>query len=325
MVRALLHRVAVTGVSGDIGLGTLHGLRAGPRDVHIIGLDHSADCAGFHLADEGVRVPPVADDHYFDTLCRLLKERSVELLFIGVDSEVPLLAPRREELRNRSGAVPVLLDEKLVRTFTDKLLTSRFLEQNGLPAPATLAGEMSFEDCTKTLGRPYMAKPRSGHGSFGLAKVDDEHGHLRVQQDHAASMCFQQLIDGPEYTCGLLFEKEGQLADHIVMKRELAEGRTVMAEVAKELSIERFIIDFAAKLPEARGPLNLQLRLTSDDVPLVFEVNPRLSGSTAMRVAVGFNDPWRLVAHLLDGEPIEPAEIKPARVFRTRHDLVVPL
>ena len=53
--------------------------------------------------------------------------------------------------------------------------------------------------------------------------------------------------------------------------------------------------------------MDAQLRWDDNDGPLVFEINARLSGSTEMRVAIGCNDPLRLVRHFGRGDPIARA------------------
>jgi carbamoyl-phosphate synthase large subunit len=57
--------------------------------------------------------------------------------------------------------------------------------------------------------------------------------------------------------------------------------------------------------------------------PQIFEINARLSGSTAMRVALGFNDPLRIVKHLARGVPMDPSTVYDATVYRVLDELVV--
>ena len=56
-----------------------------------------------------------------------------------------------------------------------------------------------------------------------------------------------------------------------------------------------------AKRLGACGPLNIQCRLTEDG-PSVLEINPRFSGTTSIRAAVGFNEPDILIRNFLENE-----------------------
>lgn len=99
-------------------------------------------------------------------------------------------------------------------------------------------------------------------------------------------------------------------------------GRTIRGTVVTCPEVVRFIEDFGTRV-SAIGALNAQIRMDAALGPLVLEINTRLSGSTDMRVAVGFNDPIRLVLHLARGIPIERAAVHPATVYRYSTELVV--
>jgi len=96
----------------------------------------------------------------------------------------------------------------------------------------------------------------------------------------------------------------------------------VRATVTKSPEILRFIADFGTKMKGA-GAINAQLRMDPDTGPQVFEINARLSGSTAMRIALGFNDPLRIVMHLARGMPIERASVHDATVYRISNEIMV--
>ena len=60
-----------------------------------------------------------------------------------------------------------------------------------------------------------------------------------------------------------------------------------------------------AKSLDARGAINIQCRFVDGEV-LVFEINPRFSGTTSLRAMVGYNEPDLLVRHHVFGEPYQP-------------------
>jgi carbamoyl-phosphate synthase large subunit len=55
----------------------------------------------------------------------------------------------------------------------------------------------------------------------------------------------------------------------------------------------------------ARGPLNIQCRLVEGRV-VVFEINPRFSGTTSLRAMVGYNEPDVLVRRHVLRETVVP-------------------
>jgi carbamoyl-phosphate synthase large subunit len=129
-----------------------------------------------------------------------------------------------------------------------------------------------------------------------------------------ANYCFQELIEGEEYTCGLLFDKEHHLADSIIMKRELENGTTIKATVVENSEIQNVINEFGSKI-KAFGSLNLQLRLSSNG-PTILEINPRFSGTTSFRIKSGYNDVGRLLDALAFNKPITRSTPSKVHFFR---------
>lgn len=140
--------------------------------------------------------------------------------------------------------------------------------------------------------------------------------------ERRAGYCLQRYVEGSEITVGFLYDWNGALRDAIAMERTLDGGRTVRATVSRAPEILSFIADFGAKI-RGIGAINAQLRLDPNTGPQIFEINARLSGSTEMRIALGFNDPLRIVMHLTRGTPIERARIYDATVYRISSEIMV--
>ncbi|MCH9656602.1 MAG: ATP-grasp domain-containing protein [Planctomycetes bacterium] len=316
------HRVAITGVSGDVGYGAVKGLRVGYPLTDILGLDSSYDRAAYSLCDRYEVMPRVDSDAYVSSLKSALSKHKIELLIPGIDSELEILSKNREEIERDTQASILLCDENSLLKCVDKYETAVWLHELGLPAlhtinssdiPDTEREEFVLNEFQGEF--PIVIKPRKGHGSVGIRYVetiDELKCHL---QTLALDDCLQEYVDGDEITCGLLFDQQGNLADSLAMKRTLENGRTVSASVYENSQLDEYISLFAEKT-KLIGPINLQLRINQAGQPRVFEINPRLSGSTLMRIAVGFNDPARIVEHFLDGLPIRRANVKKSKVYR---------
>jgi carbamoyl-phosphate synthase large subunit len=312
-------RVAVTGVSGDVGRGTLYGLRRNSPErepIWVLGLDAVGSPQALLLLDCFAYAPLVSDPGYVDALTARLKSHKIDVLLAGIDSEIAMLSDARHRLA-ASGAKIVLAPAELVAAADDKLQTSAFLSARGVGGPATCDA-----DSPTDIGFPLIAKPRRGHGSEGILVLSDREALQTFLDRRPQHYCLQRKVDGPEITVGLLYDAEGSLRDAIAMERILEGGRTVRAKVLDDPDVLRFVEDFGKKVRGA-GAVNVQLRWDPKQGPMVFEINARLSGSTDMRVAVGFNDPLRLAWHFGRGEPIVPAQLKKATVHRSGIELRV--
>lgn len=315
--------VLVTGVSGEAAQGIIKGLRQARTATRIVGVDYSADSAGFVMSDVGIQVLPMRDPGYIDQLLELCRSHDAAALMSGIDGEQEILAPAASRFES-AGTRLVVSETGLVRAFSDKLLTHRWFESHGLESPATLgAGAVSAEAAADRLGLPLILKPRRGHGSQGVHRCESAGQLAELLEDGWNDACIQELVEGPEFTVSLLFDDDG-LRDHLIMLRELQGGRTMRARVVEDDRISAFVTRFADVAKGAFGSINLQLRVDHGGRVMVFEVNPRFSGSTALRVAAGYNEPARVIDSIVSGHPIVPDSPRVgATIYRVWSELLV--
>ena len=72
------------------------------------------------------------------------------------------------------------------------------------------------------------------------------------------------------------------------LKRKLKNGNTKIAFHNKDLNLNDFIYKITKKL-KPYGATNFQLKLTKSG-PVIFEINPRFSGTTPIRAMFGLNE-----------------------------------
>jgi carbamoyl-phosphate synthase large subunit len=99
------------------------------------------------------------------------------------------------------------------------------------------------------------------------------------------------------------------------MWRRLKKGSSYLAKVVDKPEVLDEMETIASEL-EVVGSINLQCRLTKDG-PVVFEINPRFSGTSAARAVAGMNGVDISIRHLLFGE--HPARSKKRPITMIRH------
>ncbi len=309
-------RIAITGVSGDVGRGAIAGLRAADAEralggrPWLLGLDGSERCEAYARVDAHLRMPPVRDPRYVEALADALVRHRIDLLIPGIDPEILVLSRARQRIA-ATGASLVIPPEELVEATDDKLATGEFLAARGIPYAETWPAIVRGAGCL-----PLVAKPRRGNASLGVRVLRDESEILAFVAERNEDYCLQRFLDGPEITVGLLYDRQGTLRDALAMERVLVDGRTARGEVVDTPALGDFVRRFGERV-RGLGAVNVQLRVDRDLGPVAFEVNARLSGSTELRVALGFNDPLRIAQHFGLGLPIEAATVtRGARVRR---------
>ena len=132
---------------------------------------------------------------------------------------------------------------------------------------------------------PVILKPRFGQGSKGIKIVSTK----KELDLYEKGLVWQELLlpDNQEYTCPIYFNKSKELR-MLVIKRHLKGGMTYSGKIAINKKIEKYLQEVVSFL-KVSGAINIQLRLTKKG-PLLFEINPRLSGTIVFRDKIGFQD-----------------------------------
>jgi carbamoyl-phosphate synthase large subunit len=313
-------KIMVTGAGSLLGQGIIRSLRMGWRPYHIIGVDPEPELSvGCHMADCSHRVPMASDESYLDAISETIDHERPDIVMIGSDAELPILAANRETLEAEFGTRILVSSPGVVAVADDKLFTHEWMDGQGFKPPRTMLGAE-----TPPWGFPSIVKPRVGGGSRGVQVVNNslEHATSSVSIDgfSAAEYVTQEYIDGPEYTAGAIYFG-GDVAT-IVMRRDLRDGNTYRAYVEEFPELNAKVREWTLAL-KPHGPCNFQFRIDANGQPRCFEINARFSGTTPFRALAGFNEVEMCVGFLLYGSPIEQPVIKPMTILRYWNEMAV--
>lgn len=310
-----MHKVLVTGIGGGVGQSIIKSLQN--TEYIVIGADGEALGTGLFAVNRAYKVPYASDPDYIPRILDICKTEECDLIFLGLDAELPILASEASRIR-ASGTIPVVSSPGIVDIADDKLATYTFLSENGFPAPLTVP---LTERVVTEMDFPFVLKPRRGGArSRGVYVVKNgrelAHWLTELPVDNYVA---QEYLEGDEYTCGTL-NFEGHCYGTIVMRRILRDGDTYKAFIVNDESLHAHVRAVAEVL-RPFGPCNFQLRL-SGGVPQIFEINARCSGTTFCRTLAGFNEPLMASDFLLKGKtPVY--QIREIAVLRYWKELVV--
>src|SRR5262245_32072547 len=315
-----MHRILVTGVGSNIGQGILQSIRAAEIPCEIVGTDMFRFAAGFAWCQAAHQVPHSQDAAYLPSLKAILKKHRIELVLIGSDLETLVLARARAEIEKETGCRVAVSDARTVERLADKWLLVEGLRAMGVDHPDSTSNMDERHAFAKKHGFPLLLKPRHGQSARNVHRVDDA-ATLDFLAARVGEPVLQEFLEGEEYTCALVFDRDGEFRDHVVMRRELLNGTTFRAEVVDRPAIDAYVRAFAKHVKPV-GSINVQLRLTPRG-PVAFEVNPRFSGTTSLRMRAGFNDVAAVVRNLLEGTPIAPMHARRCHILRFWDEVVV--
>lgn len=335
--------VLVTGVGGaTLGEQVLKALLAAATPYHIIATDLVRESLGLALADVGHVVPPASDDAYLPRLEELCERHRPAALIPTSEAELRVVSAARQRFEERGVFLPINRRE-LIDAGDEKVDALDKIVAAGARAPvhrvvasADLAANWSDFPC--------VVKPSfggSGSANVFIAQTPEE---LRAIATYLLATSERVLIEeyvgnaDSEFTVAVLHDMEGGLIQSIAIRRAILAGisnrlrvanRTERRELGDVLAISsgvsqgrigefRRLRDACERLAvelDSRGPLNIQCRWFRDEL-VVFEINPRFSGTTLLRALAGFNEPDLLIRLHVLGEEIE-------RGFEYTHGTVV--
>ncbi|MBC2934146.1 ATP-grasp domain-containing protein [Nocardioides sp. zg-1228] len=278
--------ILVTGAAGPAGraLGAQVLARAERGGgLRLLGVDLApAPVPGYETV---LPVPGAPDPAYDEDMRDLVSRLDPDLVVPTVAEELPRLAV----LGLAAGMGPglVLSAPGPVAVAADKLLTMWALAASGVAVPphATVAEAGSAADAVAWGGGPVVVKPRVSRGGRGVHVVED--GGDPVWDSLDATWLVQGYAPGVEYSPQVYRSPHsGRCRVVVLRKTELTQGRVGNAAAVERLGdgAEPDVEALAVRAVEALdlvGPVDLDVRRSSDGTPVVLEVNSRFGALSA--------------------------------------------
>lgn len=273
--------ILIGGIGGDIGHGAARILKDYLWQGDINGSDVSDNHPGHHVCKNCFTLPHAKDKSFLDSLEKCIKDNDIAFYIPTSETEIRFLFSRSI---HKVGNAEVLLSSKLlIEKSLDKYSCLDFLGSKGLNVPSN--GLVGLKE---PKGFPVIIKPRNGSGSKDIQIVDSRNKFSSFVPSSNEEMVWQEyLLPEDEYTCPVFRSAKTGIRS-LVIKRTLLYGFTYSGEVIEDKGISEYLENIADIL-DLNGVMNVQLRVT-DEGPLLFEINPRLSSTLVFRHLMGFSD-----------------------------------
>nr|WP_198029546.1 ATP-grasp domain-containing protein [Bradyrhizobium sp. WSM3983] len=244
------------------------------------------------------------------------------MAFPGIDADMYKWADHVAEI-DATGTNVVLNSRELISRCSDKwAFYERQLELMPTYAiPSYL--EMDFDFLKEKCGLPFLLKPRRGFGSKGIVAVETAEQFARIAPATKATLMAQPIVgrDDEEFTVSAFCDGHGDYSAFMALRRKLSkDGFTEKAAVVDQAEFSEPIRDLCRAFAPI-GPTNFQFRKTGHGLKLL-EINPRISSSTSIRAAFGYNEALMAVEMAVEKRmPVQP-EIKRGRAVRYTEDFI---
>jgi len=313
--------VLVTGIGTIIGYGIINSLRHSRYDIHIVGMDMNPNAVGKHWCDEFIVAEPANSVKYIDFLKATIDDYGIDLVLLGIEQDMNAISQSRTELGEYLKKIVVNTKEVIDLT-NDKWDTYLFLKNHQLNAiESTLIND--YQELRKLFKGDFLVKPRRSYSSRGVKKIHDQTTFEYYKHLLGCQFMAQRFIgdENHEYTAATFCFGDGTASKPIILKRKLSfEGSTLTAEVVESDPIEKSIEDIV-KILKPIGPTNFQYRTEGDEAYLL-EINPRISSSTSIRCAFGYNEAEMAIDYYLNNKRTFFPEIKKGKAVRYISDYI---
>jgi carbamoyl-phosphate synthase large subunit len=303
-----MRRILVSGASGIVGYGILRSLRKSGKPLFLVGTSIYDDSVAPAFCDAFELAKPSNDAGYLEWLLSAIRTHRIDMLIPGLEIDVYKWVEHVPEIEG-AGAMPLLNVPALIAVCKDKWTFHQRLTEAGMRCVIDTSLEQDFDALKDRFGLPLLLKPRHGFGSKGIVRVDGLDTFMRHRQDIGPVLMAQPIVgnDEEEYTTSAFCDGRGGYFAGMTLRRKLSrDGYTDKAEVVGTDAFSKTIAELCGHfLP--LGPTNFQFRMCGDG-PRLLEINPRISSSTSIRAAFGYNESAMAVDYFLERRtPCQPA------------------
>jgi carbamoyl-phosphate synthase large subunit len=299
-------RVLITGAGTTTAVGVLKGLRAtSDSSIYAFMGDMNRDCAGAHLGDGFVQMPPARDDDFGPKVVALCREQRIDLVIPIIDYEFPGWCTVAGQLRE-TGTIVVISPAAALAKCLEKDQTFAYFRSLGVPAVETWRPNEISDPAS--LPYPVYVKPRCGRASLNNYKAENE-TEYRLFIGKVPDAIVQPFTTGVEVTIDTLSDLDGKFqAASPRVRVEIKSGQAYRSRTIASPDLVAAARRIVEGLPII-GASNIQCFLT-DAGPRFFEVNPRFGAGSVLSMHAGMNGPLALV-DLARGRPVRDLTAKP--------------
>ncbi len=314
--------ILVTGVGAIVGYGIVQSLKMTGRNINVIGMDIYPDAYGQHICDDFVKAEYANSPTYATFLLGIIKKFDINLVFFGTEQEIYKVSDSLSDYPEFAKYC-VLNTSEVIDLSRDKLSTHQFLNKHQIEAIPTRT-DGSFFEIAKDFGVPFIFKLRNSYASKGVFQIYDELDFDYRRQKSPGNFITQKLVgdDDHEYTVAIFGMGKDGFGDPFIMRRKLSgEGATAKATVEHIPELEQLARKLG-ELLQPTGPTNFQFRL-HDGKYYLLEINPRISSSTSIRAAFGYNEADMSIQYYLENNITFNYSLKEGSAIRFVSDKVL--
>jgi carbamoyl-phosphate synthase large subunit len=269
-------------------------------------VDSCQDAIGFHFVDKSYVVPRGDDPNYIEKLLTICLDEKINIILPCSDEEIFSLSQEKESFE-RNGVRILCSDFDITSMSADKGSMLNFLKCNNIPYPNFYLPTSVQEtvEAAKRLGypgKPIVVKPRKGRGGRGFRILKEKINVLgtrtsteiklewfieSIREEQRLEIVLMEYLLEPDYSVDVLADNGKPL---FIVSRKRIKALLGPSQIG-EVCWTQEVVDMVELIVNKFGfnsIVNLQLKTSSyKKIPLIYEINPRISGTIVAATAAG--------------------------------------
>jgi carbamoyl-phosphate synthase large subunit len=313
----------MTGAGAPGAAGIIKCLRQNPQ-IHIIGVDANPDASGKLLTDTFYTIPDADHPGCMQAILDIAIQKNVKIILPLVTRELQHFAKHADAFTS-AGITLLCSDLKALEIANNKAALYQHLLQLDIPVPdfhvvQTLS---AFHNAIIALGHPEIPvcfKPSVSNGSRGFRIIRDDVDELDLLFHHKPNQVYIsserilnilgsgawpellvcEYLPGDEYSidCVVMPGKP-----HVIVPRKrtrITQGISTAGVFENHAQIIEYCMQILDAIPGLYGNIGIQVKMDTNNLPKILEINPRVQGTIVAALGAGMNLPLLSVYSALD-------------------------
>lgn len=316
--------ILLTGTGAPGAYGIIRCLRKNnERSIKIIGVDCNENAGCKNLVDKFYTVPWANDDNFIPAIINICKQNNVSVICPLVTRELAKFS-RAKKMFKEDGILVCVSEEKILDIINNKINLLSYLQKSKVTTPRFKTVK-SFDEFNSTLDDfdyknvPVCIKPPIGNGSRGVHFIDSSISQYDLMFNNKANTMFttkealatalseasvfpqlmiMEYLPGKEYSVDILAENGTVLYLVTRYSSVMNGGNAMVSRTINDARITNYIEKITKSL-NLHGNIGFDLKENSDGLPLIMEINPRLTATVVLNAVAGVNFPYFGIKQIL--------------------------
>ncbi len=294
-------------VCGSIAIGpNIISMLRGIANVNkIVGIDMNDQNPGRFLVDKFYQSPRSDNDDFIPFVLDICNKEHIDIILCTSTQNSLIPLKKNEHLFNEIKVkIPgTNIDDLLIANDKGLMLTK--VRNSGIGCPKFFIPDSIYEfNSFLSTNKNVIVKPRVSSGSRGFrilkdnykmgyddivgksddsSKIINSNTYKDIMNKHGnfSDILMMEYLEGQDYSVYVLADKGESLVTIPFKRLKPKDGVSLVSEV----DMNQYVIDYVKKIVKLFNldwVVNIQLKLSPENKPLIYEINPRLAGSVIL-------------------------------------------